>query len=140
MEDKLWKIQKLRESRKKDRYDRRRRWDKLSKDPLEVNMADQRLLENWIRKTEEKRDEFAREAERLKGILKKAVEAQNYMESMTKEERIERYSKPQSWQNSPELNYIYEMEAYSTDTDRTHNHKDIYHFHRYKPEQSVRQL
>ena len=111
MEDKLWKIQKLRESRKKDRYDRRRRWDKLSKDPLEVNMADQRLLEYWIRKAEEKRDEFAREAERLKGILEKAVEAQKYMESMSVEERLERYSKPQSWQNSPELNYIYEMDG-----------------------------
>lgn len=53
VEDKLWKIQKLKESRKKDRYDRRRRWDKLSKDPLEVNMADQRLLEYWIGKAEE---------------------------------------------------------------------------------------
>ena len=111
VEDKLWKIQKLRESRKKDRYARRRRCYKLSKDPLEVNMADQRLLEYWIRKAEEKRDEFAREAERLKGILEKAVEAQKYMESMSVEERLERYSKPQSWQNSPELNYIYEMDG-----------------------------
>ena len=109
--DSLKKQHEKREAHKLKLYERRRRWDLLSKDPLLMNLDDQKILENWIKKIEEKRDEFSREAERLKKVLNKAKQAQSFMELLTLEERYESFGKPQDWQGVPELSYIYDMDG-----------------------------
>lgn len=109
--DRLRKQHEKKEARKLKLYERRRRWDLLSKDPLLMNLDDQKILENWIKKIEEKRDEFAREAEYLKNVLNKARQAQRFMEAITLELRYEWFGKPQDWQGVPELSYIYDMDG-----------------------------
>lgn len=80
----------------------------LKKDPLQMTIDDQRLLIRVINRYKKHRDKIDEEIERLTDVLRQAVEAQEYMESLSKEQRVV-YRHPQAWQNDPHLRYIYGM-------------------------------
>ena len=48
------------------------------------------------------------EIERLKSVLEEARKAQEFMASLTQEER-DHFRAPQAWQTEPKLSYIYGM-------------------------------
>ena len=80
----------------------------LKKDPLNLTIDDQNLLIRVITRYTKHRDKMTEEIERLTGVLEQAVRAQEYLASMSSEER-EKFRIPLTWQNDPNLQYIYGM-------------------------------
>jgi transposase InsO family protein len=80
----------------------------LKKDPLQITIDDQKLLERVIYRYTKHRDKVDEEIKRLSDVLVQARQAQEFMESLTPEQRNEYCTVP-SWQNEEKLQYIYGM-------------------------------
>jgi len=80
----------------------------LRKDPLQLTIDDQLLLIRVIKRYTKHRDKMNEEIERLKSVLEEARKAQEFMASLTQEER-DHFRAPQAWQTEPKLSYIYGM-------------------------------
>ena len=96
------------EKRREQSQERNRAAQLLKKDPVQITIEDQLLLERVIRRYKKHRDKIDDEIKQLEEVLSQAKSAQKFLSAMPEEER-RKYGTPQAWQTEPHLNYIYGM-------------------------------
>lgn len=106
--DKMTKA-KQRADKARAKYQERSRTSQLlKKNPVDMIISDQGILQRTIQKYKDHKASIENEIDRLEDVLKEAKKAEEYLRSLT-EEQLEYYRVPQHWQSDPHLQYIYGM-------------------------------